>query len=179
MSKTPNVQEGGIRVGGNLYAGKVAGRDLVEQNVTEKLSIDLDALFAPIVQEVGLAPPAVELEAKRQVGDLEKELKKEDKADDGVIARLIKGLVGLVPAAVSALVATFANPIALRTPMPRCDGWIGLSPIGRRFAPLLNELLATDIGPATSSQVFGLCLRILTQQKAMSTSTVSSPTFCR
>jgi hypothetical protein len=76
MSKTPNVQEGGIRVGGNLYAGKVAGRDLVEQNVTEKLSIDLDALFAPIVQEVGLAPPAVELEAKRQVGDLEKELKK-------------------------------------------------------------------------------------------------------
>jgi hypothetical protein len=92
---------------------------------------------------------------------------------------LIKGLVGLVPAAVSALVAAFANPIALRTPMPRCDGWIGLSPIGRRFAPLLNELLATDIGPATSSQVFGLCLRILTQQKAMSTSTVSSPTFCR
>jgi hypothetical protein len=112
MTKKPNVQEGGIKVRGNVYADKVAARDIIDHSVTHGLQeIDFKTLFGTLNKEIALAPAAVKSEAAQKMQDLEKELQKGDEADDGITARLIQGLVGLVPAAVSAVVTAFANPI--------------------------------------------------------------------
>jgi hypothetical protein len=52
---------------------------------------------------------------------LKQEVVKAKDASDGVIGKLVDGLVGLVPGAATAVVSTFATPILGRHPGARDD----------------------------------------------------------
>ena len=57
------------------------------------------------------ASPEKQADAMQKVKELKAEAAKGKDADDGVVAKLVKGLVGLIPSAVSAVVSAFATPI--------------------------------------------------------------------
>ena len=127
---------GGAYIGGNVSAGRdFVGRDMVvhgdqietgdvsgtgipigtaaradvTQGVTPR---DLEPLFATLLAAIAQhAPPEKQAAAVRQVHELKAEVAKGKQADDGKIAKIVEGLVGLVPKAVGAIVSTFATPI--------------------------------------------------------------------
>lgn len=108
--------EGGVNTGGGLFntgsidtgGGDLVGRDLEAQGLG---AADLALLFAPILSAAVAAPAAQRDEAVTTVEALKAEVAKGKGAEDGSVARLIEGLVDLVPGAVSAVVSAFANPI--------------------------------------------------------------------
>jgi hypothetical protein len=63
------------------------------------------------MQAARQAPPDRQAEAVKAAEDLKAEASRGQGADDGTLAKLIEGLVGLVPAAVSAVVSAFASPL--------------------------------------------------------------------
>jgi hypothetical protein len=69
-------------------------------------------------------------EALAKLEELKTEATKGEKRDDGVIAKLIDGLVGLVPNAVSGVVSAFSTPIlgaiagpATKSVLEKIQGW--------------------------------------------------------
>ena len=93
----------GVAIGHNAHA---------EGHQTTGISgPELEQLFAPLMQTVLTAPPEVRDHAVEKVVALEREAAKADKADDSRMARLIDGLIELVPGAVCAVTSAFANPI--------------------------------------------------------------------
>jgi hypothetical protein len=109
---------GGAYVRGpvRIEGGDFIGRDRVVQGDEIHGDIglggpELQRLFEPLAIVIGAALPDVRAEASRRAEELKSEVAKGDKADDGRMARLIDGLVGLVPAAVSAVTSMFATPV--------------------------------------------------------------------
>ena len=127
---------GAAYIGGNVTAGgHVAGRDMAvhgdqittgdvsgtgiaigrsaQANVTQGVSPrDLEPLFATLLAAVAQHAPAdKQAAAVQQVQELKAEVAKGKQAEDGKIAKIVEGLVGLVPKAVGAIVSTFATPI--------------------------------------------------------------------
>jgi hypothetical protein len=103
-----------VNTGGGLYsAGNVtAGRDVVGRDRNPGLSgSDIDRLFAPLAAVIARAEPGVQAKASLAVEDLKTEVAKAEKADDRRIARLIDGLVDLVPAAIGAVTSIFTSPL--------------------------------------------------------------------
>ena len=109
-AKTPR-QSGGVNIsGGNVtVGGDIVGRDKIVG--TEISSVQLEQLFRPLAEAVHNAPPAVQQEAAQKVEDLKKEAAKGKSATDGVMAKLVEGIVGLVPGAVSAIAGAFGTPL--------------------------------------------------------------------
>ena len=70
-----------------------------------------DGALRPLTDVIAAAPPEVRSEAEGQVTALKQEAAKGKDANDGVMAKIVNGLVGLVPAATSAVVSAFATPI--------------------------------------------------------------------
>lgn len=102
---------GGAYVGGSVKIGRgnFVGRDSIATGVSAR---DLESLFAPLRAAVSAqAPAGTQDAAVRHVEQLEAEVGKGKQAADGKVAKLVEGLVGLVPGAVSAIVSTFATPI--------------------------------------------------------------------
>ena len=102
---------GGAYVGGGVQTGggHFIGRDSIVHGVSAH---DLEALFAPLLAAVAAQAPADgRTAALRRVEDLKAEAAKGGKADDGKVARVVDGLVGLVPGAVSTVVGAFASPL--------------------------------------------------------------------
>jgi hypothetical protein len=101
---------GGAYIGGSVQAGgDFVGRDRVTQGISPR---DLQPLFAPLLAAVAKqAPAGIQATAVRHVDDLKAEVAKGKQADDGKVAKMVDGLVGLVPGAVSAVVSMFATPI--------------------------------------------------------------------
>ena len=101
-----------ITTGDISGTGIAIGRD-AQANVTQGISPrDLEPLFAPLLAAVAREAPAEKKAvAVQQVQELKAEVAKGKQADDGKIAKLVDGLVGLVPKAVGAVVSTFASPI--------------------------------------------------------------------
>ena len=99
-------QSGGVNIsGGNVnVGGDIVGRDKITG--TQISSNQLDAIFHPLEEVAGQQP-----EAAQRVEALKNEAAKGKKADDGVMAKLVKGIASLVPGAVSAVVSAFATPI--------------------------------------------------------------------
>ena len=97
---------GGI-VGGNVHGGIVGGN----QNVGVLSTAALDGAFRPLIEAIGAAPAEVRSEAEAKLAVLKQEAAKGKDANDGMIAKLVDGLVGLVPGAASAVVSAFATPI--------------------------------------------------------------------
>jgi len=97
-------------VGGHVVTGDgnvVAGGDAT----TGIGAVELERLFAPLHVAVATAPPEQRAAAAPLAAELQEEAAKGEKADDGRLARLIEGLVDLVPTAVSGIVSAFASPI--------------------------------------------------------------------
>ena len=127
---------GGAYVGGNVKAGgDFVGRDKVvhgdriavgdvsgngiaigrgaQASVAQGISPrDLESLFAPLLAAVAQrAPSDKQAAAVQQVQELKAEAAKGKQADDGKIAKIVDGLVDLVPEAVKAVLSAFASPI--------------------------------------------------------------------
>jgi hypothetical protein len=106
MTDDKSGQSGGINIsgGGNVnVGGDMTGRD----NITYgDRRAELDQAFRPLADAVGQHE-----EAKQKVEALKTEAAKGKKADDGVMAKLVDGIVKLVPGAVSAVVSAFGTPL--------------------------------------------------------------------
>jgi hypothetical protein len=93
----------GVAIGRGAYA---EGRQTVGLSDQE-----LERVFAPLMQVVHGAPKSVQPQAERIVEELKDEIGKGKQEDDTVQARLIDGLIGLVPGAVSSVASMFASPM--------------------------------------------------------------------
>ncbi len=69
-----------------------------------------DALH-PVLDAIKSAPPEVQQEARAKLTELEDEAAKGKGANDSAMAKLVDGLVGLIPAAASAVASAFATPV--------------------------------------------------------------------
>ena len=98
---------GGSIVGGSA-GGNVASGD---QTVGAPLTAALDAALRPLAEAIRAAPADKQGEAEAKLAALKQEAAKGKGADDSALAKLVDGLVKLVPAAVSAVVSAFALPI--------------------------------------------------------------------
>jgi hypothetical protein len=109
--KRTEGQSGGVNIsGGNVtVGGDVVGRDKIVG--TEISQAQLDQIFHPVMDAIRTAPPEKRSEAVQQLEALKAETAKGKKADDSVVAKLVDGLVKLVPAAVSGVVSAFATPV--------------------------------------------------------------------
>jgi hypothetical protein len=99
---TGDVSGTGVAIGRDANAG-------VTQGVSPR---ELESLFAPLLAAVAQYAPADRREgALQQVQVLKAEVAKGEKADDGKIAKIVDGLLEMVPKAVGSIVSTFAAPI--------------------------------------------------------------------
>jgi hypothetical protein len=107
--RTGKGQSGGVNISGIVgsVAGSIVGGDM---NVGIPLA-ELDGALKPVMEAIRAAPANRRVEAEAKLATLKEEAAKAKDADDGVIARLVDGLVGLVPGAASAVVSAFATPI--------------------------------------------------------------------
>lgn len=103
-SKPGGKQSGGVNISGGTVnvRGDIVGRDKAMINYQAQLG---EAL-RPVAQAVEQHP-----EAQQKLEALKTEAGRGQQADDGVMAKLVKGIVGLVPGAVSAVVSAFGTPI--------------------------------------------------------------------
>jgi hypothetical protein len=102
--------EGGVTISKsqvNTGGGDIVGRDNIRQSAAHQL----EGVFQPVSAAIARADPTVKSAAEAKLQALKQEVVKGKPADDPTIAKLVEGLVGLVPAAVSAIVAAFATPI--------------------------------------------------------------------
>ncbi len=109
---TENRDGGGVTISGSIgdVGGDIVGRDKIITTV----NVDLGAVRAalqPVGDAVLAAPQDQQAEAKNKLTAIEAEVVKGAQADDRVVAKLIKGLVGLVPSAASAIGAAFGAPV--------------------------------------------------------------------
>lgn len=103
-------QSGGVNISG--IVGSVGGDIVGGDKITAGAGAEaLAAAFRPLLDAIAAAPPAAKAEAEAKVEDLRKEAAKGKGANDGVMAKLLEGLVALVPGAATAVVSTFATPI--------------------------------------------------------------------
>jgi hypothetical protein len=109
--KSSTGQSGGVNVSGGsvTVGGDVVGRDKIVG--TQISQVQLDQAFRPLEEAARSAAPEKQADAMQKVKELKAEAAKGKDADDGVVAKLVKGLVGLIPSAVSAVVGAFATPI--------------------------------------------------------------------
>jgi hypothetical protein len=106
-------QSGGINIsGGEVNARDMAGHDLTGTNTQQGMTEQtVQELISKLFQSVQAAPPENRAEAEAKVKTLQAEMEKGSKADDSIMAKLIDGIVGLVPEAVKVVVTMFASPI--------------------------------------------------------------------
>ncbi len=103
-------QSGGVYISGKV--GSVGGDIVGHDKITGIHSVAaLDDALRPLIEAIGDAPAEKRAEAEAKLAALKQEAAKGKDANDGVIAKLVDGLVGLVPGAASAVVSVFATPI--------------------------------------------------------------------
>ncbi len=105
-------QSGGINVFGGQaeIKGDAAGRD-INKEVVNFTDPEILKHFEALMKAIHAASPEKKEEAVLRATELKEELKKGAKAEDSRVAKLIDGLIALVPSAVSAVVGMFTTPI--------------------------------------------------------------------
>jgi len=108
--KADEGRSGGVNITGSVgsVGGDIVGRDKI---VGAPSAADLDSVLRALAEAIKAAPPDKRIAAEAKLADLKQEAGKGKDANDSVIAKLVDGLVGLVPAATSAVVSAFATPI--------------------------------------------------------------------
>jgi hypothetical protein len=109
--KDTATHSGGVNISGGTITvgGDVVGRDKIVG--TEISKVRLDHIFFPLDEAILAAPPQDQREAMQKLDALKSEVAKGKNAKDGVVAKLLEGLAGLVPSAESAIVSAFATPL--------------------------------------------------------------------
>jgi hypothetical protein len=109
MAKNPAAGGGITITGGTVGTG---GGDIFVGNKVQFISAKhIDDAFRPIAQALERTPPEHKAAAEQTLHALKNEAAKGKDANDSIIAKLLEGLVGLVPGAVSAVVGAFASPL--------------------------------------------------------------------
>ncbi len=102
---------GGVSITGsnvNTAGGDIVGRDKIQHVSLQQL----DDAFGPIRKAIETASQQDKKSAaEEKLKALKDEVSKGKQADDSMIAKLLEGLVGLVPSAVAAVVGAFASPV--------------------------------------------------------------------
>jgi len=103
-------QSGGVNISGSVgsVGGDIVGRDKIT-GVPSPAA--LDGAFRPVLEAIGAAPAEKRAVAEAKLAELKAETAKGKDAKDGVVAKLMEGLVGLVPSAASAVASAFGAPI--------------------------------------------------------------------
>lgn len=104
-------QSGGINFSGSgvsISGGEFVGRD---KTVGVPSAVALDDLLRPVLDAIKAAPHRAQPEAEAKLAALKQEVAKGKGASGGVITKLVDELVGLVPAAASAVGSAFATPL--------------------------------------------------------------------
>jgi hypothetical protein len=102
---------GGVSISGRsvTIGGHVARRDL---NIGTNISpVQIEQAFQPLAQSIRANAGANKTAALQKLEELKSEAAKGKDAKDTVLAKVIEGLVGLVPGAVSAVVGAFGTPL--------------------------------------------------------------------
>jgi hypothetical protein len=110
----PTERSGGVDIhSDNVHVGgDVTGRDKVTTTWTVGVaSAEFERLFVPLMQVLHNLPPEQRDEATQKTEALKSELSKGKDADDTVLAKLVDGIVKIIPNGVSAIVGMFASPI--------------------------------------------------------------------
>lgn len=107
--KKSEGQSGGINfgAGASVSGGEFVGRD---KNVAAPSATALDETLRPVLEAIRAAPPQAQAEAETKLAALKQEASKGKDANDGVMAKLVDGLVTLIPGAASAVGSAFATP---------------------------------------------------------------------
>jgi hypothetical protein len=106
--KKPPSQTGNVIIsGGSIHAHTIAGQ-IVN---TQTAPAEIDRIFKPLLEAVRSAPPASQADAAQKVQHLKEEVAKGKSADDGVMAKLLDGIVSLAPQAVKAVMSAFGTPL--------------------------------------------------------------------
>ena len=109
MVKNPAGGSSVTITGGTVSTG---GGDIVGRDKVQLISAGhIDSAFAPLAKAIGEVAPEHRAAAEEKLRALKDEAAKGKNADDSVVAKLVEGLVGLVPGAVSAVVGAFASPV--------------------------------------------------------------------
>lgn len=103
-----SVQTGGISITGSHVIGDVFQGEKTTTNIN--YAQEVPRVLEPVAAAIEEAP-GNKAEAKAKLKELEDEAVKGKEAKDGVMASLLKGLVGLVPTAITAVVSAFGSPI--------------------------------------------------------------------
>jgi hypothetical protein len=108
----------GDKIGGDkITAGDISGQGVAigrgaQATVTAGISSQgLQLLFESLMKSIREIPIANQTEALKKAEELKQEVAKGKVADDNKMAKLIEGLIGLVPSAVSGVTSIFASPI--------------------------------------------------------------------
>jgi hypothetical protein len=106
MADEKEGQSGGVNISGSTVTagGDITGGDKI--TYTQVPREQLDQAFRPLTEAVGRHE-----EAQQKLEALKAEAARGKKADDGVMAKLVEGIVKLVPGAVSAVVSAFGTPL--------------------------------------------------------------------
>jgi hypothetical protein len=103
---------GGVTITGsnvNTAGGNIVGRDKIQRVSPHQM----DDLFGPIGKVIETAGPLEKAAAEEKFRALKDEVAKGNHADDLGVAKLVEGLVGLVPGAVAGIVGAFASPVLI------------------------------------------------------------------
>jgi hypothetical protein len=113
MPEPTSGQSGGVSNTGtmNTGGGNVVGGNMTTTTTTYYSPTEIRNTWQPVAEAIQAAPPEKRAKAEATLEDLKKEVAKGNKAEDSTLAKLVKGLVGLVPSAVSAVVSAFGTPI--------------------------------------------------------------------
>ncbi|MEW6645114.1 MAG: hypothetical protein AB1586_31750 [Pseudomonadota bacterium] len=110
MARGRGTVEGGVNISNSKVitnGGHIVGHDLIERDSLPQL----DLIFQSISTAIANADATAKAAADIKLQELKGEIAKGGHADDSTVAKLIEGLVGLVPGAVGAVVGAFATPI--------------------------------------------------------------------
>jgi hypothetical protein len=108
--KKPEGQSGGVNIIGTVgtVGGDIVGRDKITGAPS---AAALHSALGPVRDAIAAAPAEAQREAEAKLVALKQEAAKGKDANDGVMAKLLDGLVELVPGAASALGSAFATPL--------------------------------------------------------------------
>jgi regulator of protease activity HflC (stomatin/prohibitin superfamily) len=121
MSKS-TPQSGGVNITGRIgvVGGDIVGGDKIVGEKIVGVSAAIDDAFRPVLDAIKAAPSQVRPEAETKLKAIKQEAAKQEAAkqeaakqedrDDGVMAKLLNELIGLIPAAASAVGSAFATP---------------------------------------------------------------------
>jgi DNA topoisomerase VI subunit B len=116
MAKTkkikPQITQGGINIKGNVTIknSKIAGRDNVEKKV-----VNVNLSFAPVyhaLNESATISPETKKTVEENVKQIEKEVKKGNKANSSFIQQRLENIQRMAPDIAEVVIATLQNPAA-------------------------------------------------------------------